>query len=157
LIAGSRHDPHLPRLRLASGHLPGLVPTLAIGVRWAPGPLAPGRSSPLAKGSASQADQRLLPHHSCSSAATLGLIVYTPILQSWFEKLLSRALSSETATRTVEVLNEALIVTLAATITVMPIIVYHFRRLSLVTLASNLAVLPAQTGNTLCSWVVNRC
>jgi predicted membrane metal-binding protein len=53
--------------------------------------------------------------------------------------------------------NEALFVTLAATITVMPIIVYNFRQLSLVTLLSNCLVLPAQTGNTLCSWVDNRC
>ena len=53
--------------------------------------------------------------------------------------------------------NEALFVTLAAQITTMPIIVYHFRQLSLVTLLNNFAVLPAQTGNTLCSWVVNGC
>jgi len=51
-----------------------------------------------------------------SFAATLGLIVYTPSLQSWFEKWLARALSPGTARRAVEVLNEALIVTLAATI-----------------------------------------
>lgn len=54
-------------------------------------------------------------------------------------------------------LNEALIVTLTAQITTMPIIVYNFRQLSLVTLFSNFAVLPAQTGNTLCTWVVNGC
>jgi competence protein ComEC len=54
-------------------------------------------------------------------------------------------------------LNEALIVTLAAQIITMPIIVYHLRQLSLVTVFSNFLVLPAQTGNTLCSWVVNRC
>ncbi len=92
-----------------------------------------------------------------SFAATLGLILYTPPLQSWFERLLSRVLSPGTAKRAVELLNEAFVVTLAATITVMPIIVYHFRQLSLVTLLSNFLVLPAQTGNTLCSWVDNRC
>ena len=81
-----------------------------------------------------------------SFAATLGLIVYTPVLQSWFERLLSRALSPGTARRSVEVLNEALIVTMAAQITTMPIIVYHFRRLSLVTLLSNFLILPAQPG-----------
>ena len=81
-----------------------------------------------------------------SFAATLGLIVYTPPLQSWFERLLSKALPPGTAKRVVEVLNEALIVTLAAQITTMPIIVYHFRQLSLVTLLSNFLVLPAQPG-----------
>lgn len=85
-----------------------------------------------------------------SFAATLGLILYTPVLQSWFERLLSRALSPGTAKQTVEVLNEALIVTLAAQITTMPIIVYHFRRLSLVTLLSNFLILPAQPGVMLC-------
>jgi len=81
-----------------------------------------------------------------SFAATLGLILYTPLLQSWFERLLSKALSPGTAKRAVEVLNEALIVTLAAQITTMPIIIYSFRQLSLVTLLSNFAVLPAQPG-----------
>ena len=81
-----------------------------------------------------------------SFAATLGLILYTPPLQSWFERLLSSALSPGTARRAVEVLNEALIVTLAAQITTLPIIVYHFRRLSLVTLLSNFLILSAQPG-----------
>jgi competence protein ComEC len=81
-----------------------------------------------------------------SFAATLGLILYAPLLQSWFDRLLSRALSPGTAKQAVEVLNEAFIVTLAATMTTMPIIVYHFRQLSLVTLLSNFVVLPAQPG-----------
>jgi len=81
-----------------------------------------------------------------SFAATLGLILYTPPLQSQFERLLSRALSPGTAKQAVGMLNEALIVTLAAQITTMPIIVYHFRQLSLVTLLSNFLVLPAQPG-----------
>jgi len=60
-----------------------------------------------------------------SFAATLGLIVYTPLLQSWFERLLSKALSPGTAKRAVEMLNEALIVTLAAQITTIPLIVHN--------------------------------
>jgi len=47
------------------------------------------------------------------------------------------------------VLNEALIVTLAAQITTIPLIVANFRQLSLVTLLSNFLILPAQTGNRL--------
>ncbi len=85
-----------------------------------------------------------------SFAATLGLILYTPLLQSWFERLLSKALSPGTAKGVVEMLNEAFIVTLAAQITTLPIIVYHFRQLSLVTLLSNFLVLPAQPGVMLC-------
>jgi len=81
-----------------------------------------------------------------SFAATLGLIIYTPPLQRWFEKQLSRMLAPGAAKKVVGMLNEALIVTLAAQITTMPIIVYHFRRLSLITLLSNFFVLPAQPG-----------
>jgi len=81
-----------------------------------------------------------------SFAATLGLILYTPVLQSWFERLLSKALSPGTAKRAIQILNEALIVSLAAQITTLPIIVYNFRQLSLVTLLSNFLVLPAQPG-----------
>ncbi len=81
-----------------------------------------------------------------SFAATLGLILYTPSLQSWFERLLSSALPPGTARRAVELLNEALIVTLAAQITTLPIIVYNFRQLSLVTLLSNFLILSAQPG-----------
>lgn len=81
-----------------------------------------------------------------SFAATLGLILYTPVLQSWFERLLSKALSPGTAKRAIQILNEALIVSLAAQITTLPIIVYHFRQLSLVTLLSNFLILPAQPG-----------
>jgi competence protein ComEC len=92
-----------------------------------------------------------------SFAATLGLILYTPVLQNLFERLLSRALSPGTAKRAIQILNEALIVSLAAQITTLPIIVYNFRQLSLVTLLSNFLVLPAQAGKTLCIGVVNGC
>ena len=67
---------------------------------------------------------------------------------SWLERLLSKALSPGAAKRVVETLNEALIVALAAQITTLLIIVYHFGQLSLVTLLSNFVVLPAQPGNT---------
>jgi len=46
----------------------------------------------------------------------------------------------------VAVINEALIVTLAAQITTLPIILYNFRQLSLVTLLTNFLILPAQPG-----------
>lgn len=81
-----------------------------------------------------------------SFAATLGLILYTPLLESWFERLLSRMLSPGTAKQAVEVLNEAFIITLAAQITTLPIIVYNFRQLSLVTLLSNFLILSVQPG-----------
>lgn len=81
-----------------------------------------------------------------SFAATIGLVLYTPILQRWFERLLSRISSGEMAKQTVRLLNDALIVTIAAQITTLPIIVYSFGQLSLVTLITNLLILPAQPG-----------
>ena len=81
-----------------------------------------------------------------SFAATLGLVLYTPVIQGWFERGLHKLLSEEATKGAIGLLNEALIVTLAAQITTLPIIVYNFRTLSLVTLLTNLLILPAQPG-----------
>lgn len=81
-----------------------------------------------------------------SFAATLGLVLYTPVVQGWFERGLRRVLSEGATKKVISLLNEALIVTLAAQITTLPIIVYKFRTLSLVTLLTNLLILPAQPG-----------
>lgn len=81
-----------------------------------------------------------------SFAATLGLILYTNRLQAFFECMLRRVLSAERARRVVGWLSDALIVTLAAQITTLPIIVYVFKQLSFVSLLANVLVLPAQAG-----------
>ncbi|HIC93814.1 MAG TPA: ComEC family competence protein, partial [Anaerolineae bacterium] len=81
-----------------------------------------------------------------SFAATLGLVLYTPSIERCFQRALAGVLSPGAAEKIVGLLDEALIVTLAAQITTLPIIVYHFRRLSLVTLLTNLLILPAQPG-----------
>jgi competence protein ComEC len=81
-----------------------------------------------------------------SFAATLGLVLYTPVIQGWFERGLRKLLSEGATQKAIGLLNEALIVTLAAQITTLPIIVYNFHTLSLVTLLTNLLILPAQPG-----------
>jgi len=81
-----------------------------------------------------------------SFAATLGLILYTPSIQGWFERGLRKLLSEGATQKAISLFNEALIVTLAAQITTLPIIVYNFHTLSLVTLLTNLLILPAQPG-----------
>jgi len=81
-----------------------------------------------------------------SFAATLGLVLYTPVVQGWFEGGLRRLLSEEATQKATGLLNEALIVTLAAQITTLPVIIYNFHALSLVTLLTNLLILPAQPG-----------
>ncbi|HIC88074.1 MAG TPA: DNA internalization-related competence protein ComEC/Rec2 [Anaerolineae bacterium] len=79
-----------------------------------------------------------------SFAATLGLILFTPPLEAAFERGLSRLLSTDKARRLIALLNDVLIVTLAANITTMPLVVYYFHRFSLISLLTNFFILPAQ-------------
>jgi competence protein ComEC len=81
-----------------------------------------------------------------SFAATLGLVLFTPPLEAGFEQGLARFIENERAKSIVAMLNDALIVSLAAQITTLPIIVASFRQLSLVAPLANLLVLPAQPG-----------
>lgn len=79
-----------------------------------------------------------------SFAATLGLVLFTrPIAQRMYS-LLARWLTRERLQRVMGLLNDALIVTLAAQVLTLPIIVYHFGRLSLISLLTNFLILPAQ-------------
>ena len=79
-----------------------------------------------------------------SFTATLGLIVLVPPLERATFGLLQRRLKTEHIGLTMALLSEFLIITLAAQIITGPLIVYHFGRLSLVSLLSNLLILPAQ-------------
>lgn len=79
-----------------------------------------------------------------SFMATLGLILFTPAIAGQFERLLSRGLAQEQARRVMGVLNDALIVTLAAQVTTLPVIVGYFGRVSLISLVTNFLILPAQ-------------
>lgn len=87
-----------------------------------------------------------------SSAATGGLILFTPPLLDRFERLWARpAPESQGLTPAKLVtgqlrgfLEEGLVVTLAANLTTLPLVVYYFGRLSVVSLLSNLLILPVQ-------------
>ncbi len=79
-----------------------------------------------------------------SFAATLGLILIVPPLTDAFEHGLARFIDQERARRAVQLLNEALIVTLAAQVATMPIMVYYFHKVSVVGLLANFAILPVQ-------------
>jgi len=79
-----------------------------------------------------------------SLAATLGLILYTEPVTRWFQHLFERLSDEERAQKIVGLLSDALIVTIAAQITTTGVIIGVFRRLSLVTLLTNLLILPAQ-------------
>lgn len=79
-----------------------------------------------------------------SFAATLGLILYaepwTAALESW----LGKRVSAEITKKLTGPISEYFLLTLAAQLTTFPILVYHFQRVSWVSLPANLAILPAQ-------------
>lgn len=79
-----------------------------------------------------------------SFMATLGLIVLVPPLERLFFGGLGRLLRTDQLGLAMALLNELLIVTLATQIITGPLIVYHFGRLSLVSLLTNLLILPVQ-------------
>lgn len=81
-----------------------------------------------------------------SFAATLGLVLYAGPLGRAFERILSRLTSAERARKVVGLVNDNLVVTLAAQITTTPVILYYFGRFSPVTLVTNFLILPAQPG-----------
>jgi len=80
-----------------------------------------------------------------SVLATLGLILYTEPLTRYFERGLRRFFSATHTQYIIAFFSEALIVTLAAQLTTMGIIIGTFGRLSLVTLLTNLLILPVQS------------
>ena len=79
-----------------------------------------------------------------SFAATAGLLLYVEPLEQGLERVLTRAISTERAQRTVRLVSDSLVVTVAAQLATTPIIMTHFGQLSLVTLLSNFLILPVQ-------------
>ncbi len=79
-----------------------------------------------------------------SFAATLGLVLYASRLQAWTARLLERRLPAPAAQKWARPIGEYLLFSLAAQATTLPIILYHFGRLSLSALIANPLILPAQ-------------
>ncbi len=79
-----------------------------------------------------------------SFMATLGLILYATPLQEGFIRLASRRLSPQAARRLAGPVSEYLLLTLAAQLTTLPVILYHFQRLSLASFLVNPLILPVQ-------------
>jgi competence protein ComEC len=79
-----------------------------------------------------------------SFMATLGLVLYAQPFMDAFVRLASTRFSEPAVKRLAGPVGEYFLFTLAAQVTTLPIIVYHFRRLSLSSLPTNLAILPAQ-------------
>jgi competence protein ComEC len=76
--------------------------------------------------------------------ATLGLVLYAQPMQDRAVDLITRFTSPGRARKIAAPLSEYLLFTVAAQLTTLPIMAYHFKRLSLVALVANPFILPAQ-------------
>ena len=79
-----------------------------------------------------------------SFMATLGLVVFADPLSSGLERLASRFVAQERLRSLSKPVSAYLLFTLAALIMTLPVMVYHFQRLSLIALLANPAILPVQ-------------
>lgn len=79
-----------------------------------------------------------------SFTATLGLVVFAAPLQLWANTHLEAHLPTEWAARLKVPLSDYVLLTFAAQIFTLPLLLYYFGRLSLVALPANLLVLPLQ-------------
>lgn len=76
--------------------------------------------------------------------ATLGLILYAEPFQIWAVKVIGRYTTPGTARKVAAPISEYFLLTLAAQLTTLPIMAYHFKRISLVSLIANPFILPVQ-------------
>jgi competence protein ComEC len=76
--------------------------------------------------------------------ATLGLILYGEPLQRGTESLIARYFPSSNAGNFAELSADFVLLTLAAQLTTLPIMAYHFKQISLVSFIANPFILPAQ-------------
>ena len=76
--------------------------------------------------------------------ATLGLILYAEPFQNWAVNFITRYTSEGAAQKLAAPISEYILLTLAAQLTTLPIMAYHFKRISLVSLIANPFILPVQ-------------
>ena len=79
-----------------------------------------------------------------SFMATLGIMLYAEPLTKWFIGLSSHFLPRERAERLAGPVGEYFLLTLAAQVTTLPVMIYYFKRISLTSLIANPLILPAQ-------------
>jgi competence protein ComEC len=79
-----------------------------------------------------------------SFAATLGIMIYADPLTQGFTNFAARFLPSDKASRLAAPVGEFFLLTLAAQLTTLPLMIYYFKRLSLTALIANPLILPAQ-------------
>jgi competence protein ComEC len=84
------------------------------------------------------------PSFQLSFGATLGLILYGDRFQNGFTAFLERRMPQEKARKIAGPVGEYVLMTLAAQALTLPVILYHFQRLSLSSLIANPLILPPQ-------------
>jgi len=81
-----------------------------------------------------------------SFTATLGLMLYADSFSQWTRKRLSRIMDRKLTNQTMSIVSEAVLLTVAAQILTLPLMIGYFGQLSLVSLLSNAFILPIQSG-----------
>ena len=76
--------------------------------------------------------------------ATLGLILYATPFSEFANRIITKYFPSSSGERTAELFSEFVLLTLAAQLTTIPIMAYHFQRISLVSFIANPFILPPQ-------------
>jgi competence protein ComEC len=76
--------------------------------------------------------------------ATLGLILYADPFSQFANRIITRIFPASTAEKLASLFSEFVLLTLAAQVTTIPIMAYHFQRISLVSFLANPFILPAQ-------------
>ena len=84
------------------------------------------------------------PSFQLSFFATLGLMLYGERFQGGFTGLLEKRLPSQLARRIAGPVGEYFLLTLAAQVMTLPVILFHFQRLSISSLLANPLILPPQ-------------
>ena len=79
-----------------------------------------------------------------SFAATLGIMLYAEPMTEWFVRTAARYIPQERAEKLAGPVGEYFLLTLAAQLTTLPLMIYYFERLSLTALIANPLILPAQ-------------
>lgn len=79
-----------------------------------------------------------------SFAATLGIMLYAESFSNWFTNFAARFIPLDKASRLAGLAGEYFLLTLAAQLTTLPLMIYYFKRISLTSLVANPLILPAQ-------------
>ena len=79
-----------------------------------------------------------------SFSATLGIMLYAESFTHWFTNFAARFIPGDKAGRLAGPVGEYFLLTLAAQLTTLPLMIYYFKRISLTALIANPLILPAQ-------------